>query len=297
MHVKKIPGPKTSEGIAISSQNAVTHGMTSTLILIKGESQADLDNHFHQWHLQYPTTNEIAERLVTRAALSEWHLLRHERQYNTVSSQLLETPITDWTDANHALYKNIQRYLTAAQRAHHRDRLNIQQQYRAEIRSEQSQKNHMETSKASEISDPDTGSSSKLFQSMLNGNWPRIEGPVYQDITLKNDENAQPWVNIVPTTEQLLRNTDNSYETTEFIRRIELQDQPVAPGYEWVAELFKKAPGAVQLWLHMTAKSLRIAAERENGGPIQRWLDLEAIDKPILDSKVKGPPCLPRESK
>jgi predicted amidophosphoribosyltransferase len=94
--------------------------MTSTILLLPTESQADLDALLAQWHLQYPTANDIAQRLVTRAALSEWHPLRLERQFNTASSQLLAIPITDWTGDNHKLYQNVQRYLTTAQRAHHR---------------------------------------------------------------------------------------------------------------------------------------------------------------------------------
>jgi hypothetical protein len=45
---------------------------------------------------------------------------------------------------------------------------------------------------------------------------------------------------------------------------------------------------------HLTPKSFRIAAERENGGPIQYWPDLLDLDEPILASKAEGPPCEPR---
>ncbi len=291
--MEKRTGPNTPEGKAVSSQNARTHGMTSTLLLINDESQADLDAHLEQWRLQYPTTNQIAERQVTRAALSEWHLLRLERQYNNVSSQLLAIPITEWDDANHKLYQNIQRYLTTAQRTHHRDRLNVQQ-YRAEIRREELHNTRLESSKPC---DPNDYPSRAKIEPLINGYWPLIEGPVRQDITLDIDENGKPGVNIVPPTGHLLGNTDKAYENTEFVRCIELKAQPVAPGYEWVLEhLGNEPPGAV-LKIRLTAKSLRIAAERENGGPIRFWPDLDAIDKPILESKVKGPPCQPRESK
>jgi hypothetical protein len=288
-HMPNKRGVKTEAGKAVSSRNAVTHGMTSTLTLINGESQADLDLHLAQWHEQYPATNEISERLVIRAALSEWHLLRLERQYNTASSQLLATPITDWDDSHHILFKNLQRYLTTAQRTHDRDRRNLQQ-YHTEIQSQELQEKRMENSKTSEAPP-------KFQRTDLSDPKPPFDWPINQQIRLWRDFDGQSRVDIVPSNEHILANTDDAFETTPVNRHFFLETRDVVPGYEWVVDFVDKMPpDSKGLTYTHTAKSFRIIAEREKGGPAKAWLDLCALDKPILDSKVKGPPCLPRES-
>jgi hypothetical protein len=285
--VDKNTGPNTAEGKAISSQNARTHGMTSTLLLINGETQADLDHHIAQWHQQNPTTNEIAERLVVRAALSEWNLLRVERQYNTASSQLLAKSLTDWSDTDHALFKNIQRYLTTAQRTHHRDRLNLKQD-RAEIRAEESHEKRMETAKASE--DPP-----KFTSAELTIPTPPYDFPLNQDVILWRGDQGESRASFVPDNKLMLANIDDSLETTPVHRRYTRQAGVVVPGYEWVIDLLEKAPPDRPVVIFSyTAKSFRLILERENGGPPQPWPDLTAIDIPILNSKVKGPPCQPK---
>ncbi len=105
---------------------------------------------------------------------------------------------------------------------------------------------------------------------------------------------ASPGSTSYPT-EEILSNTDDAYETTLFTRTFELRNQPVAPGYEWRVDRLASAPSDHNAMKYTyTAKSYRIAAERENGGPMQHWPDLRELDEPILDSKVKGPPCQPR---
>lgn len=287
--MEKKTGPNTEEGRAISSQNAVTHGMTSTLILIKDESQDDLDAHFAQWHLQYPTTNDIAQRLVTRAALSEWHLLRLERQFNTASSLLLANPITDWTEADHARYKNIQRYLTTAQRAHHRDRLNLQQD-RAQLRAEELHQTRMAKAFDSKHEAPKSAPFTNLETPK-----PPYDSTLYQEIYLM-EKNGQPSAVFVPPNDILLLNTDDSLETRPITRFIYVKQEPVAPGYEWVVDMLKQMPpDTIGLVYHHTAKSFRIIAEREKDGPVQHWEDLHTLDKFIFDNKLKGPQCQPRD--
>ena len=69
-------GPRTSEGRAISSRNAITHGLTAGAIIIKGED-ADLFEEMRQglWDELAPK-GEIESMLVERLAGLLWRLRR-----------------------------------------------------------------------------------------------------------------------------------------------------------------------------------------------------------------------------
>lgn len=137
MHVEKYTSPNTAEGKAISSQK-------------RRHPRHDLHPRPHPQPLS-TTTSLKGISNAPPATTSPTASFSAPPSPSGISSASSVTPIT-------RLYQNIQRYLTTAQRAHHRDRLNIQQ-YRAELRAEQVHKTRMENS---ETSDPDSYPSEKF---------------------------------------------------------------------------------------------------------------------------------------
>ena len=90
---QKSTGPRTPQGKAVVSQNAVKHGLSANQIVIKSEDQAEFDLHRSQiideWAPSTPTESFLAERIVS----TSWKLKRIEYiQNQTINS--LATPKT-----------------------------------------------------------------------------------------------------------------------------------------------------------------------------------------------------------
>ncbi len=56
-------GPSTLEAKSRSSQNALTHGCRSTIVILPGESQKDFDDLYDRWMAFYEPVNEAEAEL------------------------------------------------------------------------------------------------------------------------------------------------------------------------------------------------------------------------------------------
>jgi len=66
-------GPRTQEGKAATSRNAVSHGLSSTrLVVFEWESQEDLDNLTAAFHARFRPLDQPEARLVNRMVDSTW---------------------------------------------------------------------------------------------------------------------------------------------------------------------------------------------------------------------------------
>jgi hypothetical protein len=66
-------GPRTREGKAASSRNAVSHGLSSTrLVVFEWESQEELDNLTAAFHARFLPLDQAETRLVNRLVDSTW---------------------------------------------------------------------------------------------------------------------------------------------------------------------------------------------------------------------------------
>ena len=65
-------GPSTPEGKAISSRNAVKHGLCSRFIIMPGESQAEFDHLFEQFVEDEKPVGSVEVELVRRMAEYTW---------------------------------------------------------------------------------------------------------------------------------------------------------------------------------------------------------------------------------
>ena len=88
-NAKKSTGPRTAEGKAAASQNAVKHGLFAHEAVIHGESQADFDLHREAFLAEYrpagPTESMLAERIISLS----WRLHRAERMESQAIDDLI----------------------------------------------------------------------------------------------------------------------------------------------------------------------------------------------------------------
>ena len=147
----KSTGPRTSEGKAASSQNRLAHGLCSSSLLIRGESQCEFDAlHTEIVDAYRPATPE-EQMLTDQLAEAQWRLNRARRVEAKTLNMLVEdtfnylneeneqneenAPPTSDPDQliavsfasvpNDVIYRNMQRYVTTIERSHQRSLKNL----------------------------------------------------------------------------------------------------------------------------------------------------------------------------
>jgi hypothetical protein len=75
-NAQKSTGPRTPQGKAIVSQNALKHGLTASQIVIKSEDQAQFDLHRTQLFDELAPDTPIESLLVERIVELSWRLRR-----------------------------------------------------------------------------------------------------------------------------------------------------------------------------------------------------------------------------
>ena len=89
-NAQKSTGPKTPEGKAIVAQNAVTHGLTSTLSTIEGENQLDLQNFRIKILDELDPVGPMETMLTERIIILAWRLSRADRFQSTAINTLTD---------------------------------------------------------------------------------------------------------------------------------------------------------------------------------------------------------------
>ncbi len=94
-NAQKSTGPQTAEGKAVSSQNAVKHGLFAAEAVITGEDpavyEAYHDQFLAEWKPVGMTESVMAERIVSMA----WRLRRAERMQNQAIEDMIERNVTN----------------------------------------------------------------------------------------------------------------------------------------------------------------------------------------------------------
>src|SRR5438270_12553739 len=127
-------GPVTDEGKAISSQNARTHGCTSTQLLLPHEDPAEWEALQTAWLRDYSPDCDTFRELVLAAAIAQWFLRRNDKRLNEAEQFLYAeaNPAAHlWYEEQHRLYECILRYRTAAERGFLRARAAVEQYRRS----------------------------------------------------------------------------------------------------------------------------------------------------------------------
>lgn len=69
-------GPKSAEGKAASSRNAIKHGIHSQIAVLPNERQEDYDANVAAFIRKFQPQDDVERRLVERMADCEWRLMR-----------------------------------------------------------------------------------------------------------------------------------------------------------------------------------------------------------------------------
>ena len=83
-NAEKSTGPKTAEGKAKSSRNAVTHGLRAASLVLPTENQQDFDNLFFELEAEWRPQSQSERLLVEQMAVAQWKLLRTQRAQNKI---------------------------------------------------------------------------------------------------------------------------------------------------------------------------------------------------------------------
>ena len=88
-NAEKSTGPRTEEGKAVSSQNAVTHGLTARQNVIGTEEHEEFERHREQMMGELAPLGPVETMLAERAVSLSWRLKRAERMQNEALDCLL----------------------------------------------------------------------------------------------------------------------------------------------------------------------------------------------------------------
>jgi len=94
-NAQKSTGPKTSEGKAVVSQNAVKHGLFAAQAVITGEKQADYELYREQFLAELLPVGMVESMLAERIVSLAWRLQRAEHMQNESIEVLIAKIETD----------------------------------------------------------------------------------------------------------------------------------------------------------------------------------------------------------
>jgi hypothetical protein len=86
---QKSTGPKTAQGKAAVSQNAVKHGLFGSQAVVNGENQADFDLHRERLLAELSPVGVVESTLAERFVSLSWRLRRAERMQNQAIDVLI----------------------------------------------------------------------------------------------------------------------------------------------------------------------------------------------------------------
>lgn len=109
----KSTGPKTAEGKAIASQNAVTHGLSARMPVIPGENEAEFRTYAEQWLGELKPVGATEEFLAERIISISWRL----RRIGQIEANLFQAGESQET---HQLSR-LNRYENALERSYYRN--------------------------------------------------------------------------------------------------------------------------------------------------------------------------------
>ena len=92
-NAKKCTGPRTPEGKARVSENAIKHGLTARRDIIKSESQQEFDHHRRRFFAELAPSSAVEYALAERIISLAWRLRRACSIHNLTIDALSENPL------------------------------------------------------------------------------------------------------------------------------------------------------------------------------------------------------------
>jgi hypothetical protein len=132
-NARKSTGPRTSAGRAVSSRNALRHGLTAFQIIIPGESAVEFNAFYQERYEALAPVDPVGEGMVERIITLEWRLRRVYR----VEAMVMNTIRPYDTNYSYILKQmaELSRYETAMDRALQRARYDFER-HQARCRGE-----------------------------------------------------------------------------------------------------------------------------------------------------------------
>jgi hypothetical protein len=94
-NAQKSTGPKTDEGKAVVSKNAVKHGLFAAEAVITGEDPADYEAFHDNFLAELAPVGMVESTLAERVISMAWRLQRAERMQNQVIEDMIECKVTN----------------------------------------------------------------------------------------------------------------------------------------------------------------------------------------------------------
>jgi len=91
---QKSTGPRTAEGKAAVSKNAVKHGLFASETVIEGENQADYDVYLDNFLDELEPDGMLETLMAERFVSLSWRLKRAERMHNQAIDKMIEYEVT-----------------------------------------------------------------------------------------------------------------------------------------------------------------------------------------------------------
>ncbi len=129
-------GPRTPEGKAISSLNALKHGCLSEKTVLPDEDPAEFEATVQAWFDQYRPDTHTALTLVEQLAHAHWKLKRNQKRLDEIEWQLPGNA-HHWTEEHQKRFATFTRYLTTAERSFLRYFKEVEAHYHRLHRDEQ----------------------------------------------------------------------------------------------------------------------------------------------------------------
>ena len=98
---QKSTGPKSDEGKAVVSQNAVKHGLFAAEAVISGENPADYQLYRDSYLAELAPAGMLESMLAERIVSLAWRLQRAERMQNEVFEDMIERKVTNKSARHH----------------------------------------------------------------------------------------------------------------------------------------------------------------------------------------------------
>lgn len=270
---KNSTGPKTVEGKATASQNAIGHGCCTTRLLLPDENEADWEAMKSGWLNDYNPDSPTYEGLVLKAATADWLLQRNTNRYNAAEQQNFREAGNAllWSDVQHARLQLFVRYRAAAERSFYRARAAVEQFRKAKLHEalqrERAQMQHANNpfENASEpASEPDPVAAATPVRPS-----PRVVA-IVQNIEIDIDENAQVITRRYPSNDMVHAH----YKIEPLpIRRIVYFFSVIPPQYSWICPDYADRPPKSEFHLLLPYEKWSEVAAREDASGDGHILD------------------------
>ena len=243
-------GPRSRAGKA-KSLNRLTHGLRSSITILRDEDPAEYEATVQSWLDIYEPQDRKEDELVHEIIQAHWQLKRCRRRLEEVEFNLPGNA-WNWTDEHQKLYSNFSRYKTTAERSFNRWYKEMESYRGRQFREEQIlEKARLAAAKVELqwLTEQEKNASKLIFT---------------QVVEIAMDENGRCETTCFPSNEEILEHYPvTATETPLMMKRLLIFSNGVPPEYGWASP--KQAEGCPeqQAWQRLSWSRWRDSIEYE----------------------------------